>query len=110
MCCFYEVKTLKVDKAKLVKEPAREINVSAIRAAFALDNCPICHGKGFYLCANCEDGMVAFLGGLQECRDCCGSGVKPCSVCQGRGKFPPNPTSKTRSVKHSGTRTAGILE
>lgn len=88
MCCFYEAKTIRLNKAKFPKEPTEAIDIHVIRQASSGESCPICGGNGFLLCAGCEDGRVAFLGGLQECGACAGTGVKSCQVCESLGQIP----------------------
>ncbi len=85
MCCFYEAKTIRINKANLTKETAGSINIDLIREAHFGMQCPICKGNGYLLCRNCEEGSIRFLGGLQECGHCKGAGLKRCFVCQSRG-------------------------
>jgi len=87
MCCFYEAKTIRINKANLKREPTEPIDAELIRESHADQTCPVCFGKGFLQCAACEEGRVPFLGGLQECSQCAGTGVKSCPVCKGRGEI-----------------------
>ncbi|MFQ5825540.1 MAG: hypothetical protein ACE5JB_15990 [bacterium] len=67
------------------KEPSETLDVIAIRQEYAGQKCPICQGYGRLKCVACEKGQVPFLGGYQQCSRCCGSGIKPCPVCERRG-------------------------
>jgi len=87
MCCFYEAKTVRLNRASLRKEPSEPIAIDLVRAQHAGEMCPICCGIGFLLCAQCEDGCVPFLGGLQECSHCRGAGMIACFICESRGKM-----------------------
>ena len=87
MCCFYEAKTVRLNRASLRKEPGEPIAIDLVRAQHAGEMCPICCGIGFLLCAQCEDGCVPFLGGLQECSHCRGAGLIACFICVRRGKM-----------------------
>ncbi|MFQ5753121.1 MAG: hypothetical protein ACE5HI_14105 [bacterium] len=72
------------------KEPVNTIDIHAIRNTHAGETCPICQGYGRLKCAVCEDGQIRFLGGLQACSHCFGSGLKPCVICAGRGWIKEN--------------------
>jgi len=87
MCCFYEAKTVSLNKASLRKEPSEPIDPDLIRAQHAGETCPICGGIGFLRCAQCEDGCVPLLGGLQECSRCLGAGLIACFMCENGGKI-----------------------
>lgn len=87
MCCFYEAKTIRLNKKNLAKEPTESIDVDLIRKSHAGESCPICNGLGYLRCAACEDGFVPFLGGCQECSRCRGAGLKACLVCESSGSI-----------------------
>jgi hypothetical protein len=74
-------------KASLRKEPSEPIDVDLVRAQHACAMCPICNSIGFLLCAQCEDGCVPFLGGLQECSRCRGARLTACFICENGGKI-----------------------
>ncbi len=84
MCCFYEAKTVRLNKASLRKEPSEPIDVDLVRAQHAGEMCPICSGIGSLLCAQCEDGCVPFLGDLQERCRCRGAGLIAYFICEKR--------------------------
>lgn len=89
MCCFYEAKTVCVNK-HLPREPSDPVDVMSIRQAYAGEKCPMCRSFGWLKCASCDEGQVPFLGGYQACRSCFGSGIKPCPVCERRGLIREN--------------------
>ncbi len=82
MCCFYEAKTIRINKTNLTKEPSQPTDVDLIHGSHASGRCLTCNGTGYLLCAGCEEGRVPFLGGMQECSRCRGAGLIACFNCE----------------------------
>ncbi len=87
MCCFYEAKTIKLDNSE-VRVEQTGVEIASLRSRFAGETCPMCGGLGRLRCCACRGGRVPFLGGLQECSQCKGVGLKPCPCCATRGVLP----------------------
>ncbi len=104
MCCFYEAKTLRIDKTKFPKEPEVYPDVETLRTTFAGKSCPVCQGHGWLRCSACEDGEVSFLGGKQACRRCHSSGVVGCMVCDRTGKLSAKQTGVAVRPQHEVSR------
>ena len=106
MCCIYEAKTLRINPEKFCKEPEELLNLAQIRTDHAGKVCPICQGHGILRCKFCKNGEVSFLGGLQPCNRCGGSGLKTCLVCNGHGYL--ERTSKP-AIKNSPKSQAQVV-
>lgn len=109
MCCFYEAKTIKVDLAKIPKEPQETVNVAAIRAEYAGKTCPVCNGLGMLRCKDCQNGQVEFLGGYQQCTNCSGTGVKVCFVCNRHGQINGKLDKAAGSASRGHKDSVGVL-